>query len=330
MLSALSLGSEMPPNFPLPSLTHPPVPHLPVLRSKAFPFTFGLTSLHEHRTLIKRLDAERSQCVYVLLGQSADRPVARGGMTKEPLVRLGTHLGTSEFRHFTHVAVVTGPHLTDKDVAALECLVLRQIAAVGAANPGCKGPEMLKIPPAAWNTALDAFLFLRWGLMRARIIFLEPRFPQDPASLIATASGIRERWANNAFDARKNLVGGGGVPGGEKFEFDRGDFVTIAEKRGQHYCLLKGSEIRATAVASARIKDRRARKQLFESGWADHVRGFPDRLELLVDLNVGSTVDRLTKFVMGSACSENHWRPFVPKTLKQTNANRTFALEASL
>jgi hypothetical protein len=42
------------------------------------------------------------------------------------------------------------------------------------------------------------------------------------------------------------------------------------------------------------------------------VRGYPDRLELLVDLEVGYSLDKLTKFVFGSAGGPNHWRPLEP------------------
>jgi len=321
-------GYLPPPNYPLAPSADAPMPQFPILRAPEHSLVFSVAPLEQHQALVRRLKADSYHCVYVLMGELNDRPVARGGKTEKPLARLGTHLGTPELRHLTNVAVIAGPKnkFNEKDLAALECLVLRQIAAVGAVNPGSNGPEMLKFEPVVWNKALDAFLFLRWGLKRARISFLEPLLPQHPASLIATAIGIRERWAPNAFETRKTLVAEGGEVRGEKLDFDHGDYITIAEKRGDAYWLLAGSEIRATAFASARPKDRDARSELLSSGHAAHVRGFPDRIELLVDRKVGFSEDRLTKFVMGTAGCPNHWRPFVRKPIDAPDAAPTLAI----
>jgi hypothetical protein len=117
-----------------------------------------------------------------------------------------------------------------------------------------------------------------WALEKARIKLLEPCSPQHPASLIACASGNRERWASNAFDARRQVVGNGGTVGSEKIYLHRGDYITLAEKRGNAYWLLAGSEIQANAVASACKVDRIARVSLLNAGLAANVLGFPDPL----------------------------------------------------
>ena len=129
-------------------------------------------------------------CVYVLIGTLDARSVARGGKTGEPLIRPGAHLGAPEFRHLTHVAIIAGERFTKDDVAALEYLVLRQIAAAGAMNPRCQCLEILQLTPSVWSTASDAFLFLRWALEKARIKLLEPCSPQYPASLEPFPAGL--------------------------------------------------------------------------------------------------------------------------------------------
>jgi len=320
----IAIGSYLPPsNF---QFAHDWSPALPIMRCSTHPLAFGTAPLQEFQTLVRRLGAEHFKSVYLLLGQSGERLVARGGKTKNLLARLGTHLGTAGLRHFTRVAVVTGEGLDDNDVAALECLLLRQIEALGVANPGSMGPELLTSTPVAWNNALTAFMFMRWALEKVRIGLLEPRSPQHPASLIVSQSGISERWAPAAFETRKNLIGERGIRRGPRLDFARGDYITIAEARGEDFWLLAGSEIRATAVASARRKDKEARSEMLNSGRAAYVRGFPDRLELLVDRKIGQSVDRLTKFVLGSAGGPKSWRPFVPTLFEAPKTAPTQAM----
>ena len=314
-----SASVQLPSELRATSLTT--TPHLFILEASKLPLKFGVAPLRDYQALVRRLGAENFQSVYLLLGESEGRLVARGGKTKDPLTRLGTHSGTIDLQHFTHVALVAGPALDEDSVAALEVLVLRQIEAVGAVNPGSKGPEMLKLAPAAWSNALDSFLFFRWALTRSRITLLEPDAAHHPASLLASASGISDRWKPNAVEARKSLISEGGAIRGATLDFNHGDFISIAEIRGDEYWLLAGSEIRSNAVPCARKKDRHARDEMLAAGHAAPVRGFPDRLEMLVDRMVGYSEDRLTKFVLGSACSENHWRPLVLKTNEDTPAD---------
>jgi len=289
-----------------------PAGEIAILRSKALPLVFATAPFHEYRSLIHRLNAEAAQCVYLLIGDLNGQPVAREGRTGGAFARLAMHLANPEFRHFTDVAVIAGPHLNENDVKALECLIARQIAAVGAVRHQSKGAEMVNASAGAWNNALDAFIFFRDAARIVGIDFLEPDSPQHPAAYWACKKGIRDRWAPGAFDFRKSLVARGSAFRGPRLELDRGDFITIAEKRGGAYWLLAGSEIRATAVSSARKSDRLARLDLISSGRATHVRGFPDRLELLVDLEVGYSVDKLTKFVFANAGGPNRWQPLEP------------------
>ena len=318
MLSSISSADEA-----IAQEAAPPSParEFPILRSRNLPLAFGVAPLSQYQGLVRRLNAEALQCVYLLLGEAAHGPIARGGRTGEPLIRLATHLARSDFRHFKRVAMVAGRKLTEDDVKAFECLLARQIAAVNAENERSKGPEMVKVLPCAWNAGLDAFLFLRWALSNFGITFLEPASPQHPAAYWACKKGIRDRWAPGAFDFRKTLVARGSIVRGPRLELDHGDFITVTEKRGEVYSLLAGSEIRATPVSSARKSDRLARLELINSGRATHVRGYPDRLELLVDLEVGYSLDKLTKFVFGNAGGPNRWRPLesIPSATMQSS-----------
>jgi len=319
-------GFTKPPTFPQAPEWEAPTPKFPVLHRHEHSLAFGVAPRAEYQSLIRRLGADGLHSVYVLVGQTNGRPVARAGMTKDPHDRLATHLRSFDLEHLTHVAVVAGSEFKVDDAAALECIVLRQIDAMGVVNPGSEGPGWLNFAPDVWNRALTAFLFLRWGLEKARIKLLEPASPQHPASLISSAIGIRERWAPNAYDLRKNLVGGGGTAGADKIHFDLGDYITVAEKRGQDYWILAGSEIRATTFSSAREKDRKDRDNLLKSGHATQVRGFPDRIELLVDWRVGSSEDRLTKFVMATAGRQKCWHPFVPGPIEATHIAPTLRM----
>jgi hypothetical protein len=307
--AAFAAGHQPPASLPVQVQASPLVREFAILRSKALPLVFAIAPFRQCQFLIRRLNAEVAQCVYLLVGEVDDQPVAREGRTGGPIARFGIHLSNPEFQHFTDVAVIAGPRLTESAVKALECLVARQIAAVGAVRHQSKGAELVNVSAGAWNSALDAFLFFRYAARTMGINFLEPHSPQHPAAFWNCASGIRDRWAPGAFEFRKALIAKKSPISGPRLELIRGDYLAIAERRGGTYWLLAGSEIRATPVSSARKSDWTARHDLISAGRGTEVRGYPDRLELLVDLEVGYSLDKLTKFVFGSAGGPNHWRP---------------------
>ena len=282
----------------------------PILRCKRTPLAFGYAPFNDCQALIRRLNAGDAQCVYLLVGVLNGRPVAREGRTGAPLARLAAHLANPKFRHFTHVAVIAGPQLAESDVRALECLVARQIATVGVASHQSKGAETINVPAAAWNAALDAFLFLRVAARVLGIDFLEPASPGEPAGYWNCAAGIRDRWLPGAVDFRKTQIARKSAIPGPRFELVRGDFIAIAAERRGIFWLLAGSEIRATTVPSARKAHGKRREHLVRAGQAAAVAGYPDRLELRVDLEVGASRDALTKFVTGSLAGFDCWRPF--------------------
>jgi hypothetical protein len=298
----------LPPAFPEPSADR--VGEFPLLRCKHAPLTFGYARFKDYQALIRRLNAGDAQCLYLLVGVSNGRPVAREGRTGAPLARLAAHLANPEFRHFTHVAVIAGPQLAENDVKALECLVARQIATVGVKSHQSKGAETVNVSAAAWNAALDAFLFLRDAARAVGIDFLEPASPGEPAGYWNCAAGIRDRWLPGAVAFRKTQIAWKSPIPGPRFELVRGDFIAIAAERHGMFWLLAGSEIRATAVPSARKAHSKRREHLLRAGQAAAVAGYPDRLELRVDLEVGASRDALTKFVTGSLAGFHCWRPF--------------------
>ena len=59
---------------------------------------------------------------------------------------------------------------------------------------------------------------------------------------------------------------------------------SVCERRDRDFWLLRGSEIRSAVVESGRKQDAARRDRLIEAGAAVAVRGYPDRLELLIDL----------------------------------------------
>ena len=299
----------LPPAFP-PEGPADPAAEFPILRCKHAPLAFGYAPLNDYQALIRRLNAGDAQCVYLLVGVSNGRPVAREGRTGAPLARLAAHLANPEFRHFTHVAVIAGPRLAETDVRALECLVARQIATVGVKSHQSKGAETVNVPAAAWNAALDAFLFLRDAARIVGIGFLEPASPGEPAGYWNCAAGIRDRWLPGAVDFRKTQIARKSAIRGPRFELVRGDFIAIAAERHGMFWLLAGSEIRAIPVASARKAHGKRREHLLRAGQAAVVAGYPDRLELRLDLEVGASRDALTKFVTGSLAGFDCWRPF--------------------
>ena len=173
MLSLISFANEA---IALEDAPASPAREIAILRSKAVPLVFAIAPFRQCQSLIRRLNAEVAQCVYLLVGEVDGQPVAREGRTGGPIARFGMHLSNPEFQHFTDVAVIAGPRLTESAVKALECLVARQIAAVGAVRHQSKGAELVNVSAGAWNSALDAFLFFRYAARTMGINFLEPEF----------------------------------------------------------------------------------------------------------------------------------------------------------
>jgi hypothetical protein len=143
--------------------------------------------------------------------------------------------------------------------------------------------------------------------------YLEPDSPSDVAAYWGCADAMRDRWLPGAIAMRKAQICEKASIMGPRLELDWGDYIAIAENRDCIFWLLAGSEVRANTVMSARKRHRTVRSELVDAGKAVEVRGYPDRLQLLVDLEVGTSVDAVTKFVLGSAASTDCWRAFKPK-----------------
>jgi hypothetical protein len=292
----------------------PMPPEFRVVRCKGTAMVFGHAPLFRYAELVKRLNASDSQCVYLLEGGHGDQKTAREGRTGDPIARLACHHNNLEYRHFDRVAILAGQNLTENDVKGLECLVARQIAAVGRARHHSRGAEMPEVSGEAWSNARDAFLFFRRAAQLAGIDYLEPLSRCHAAAYWSSASGIQERWLPGAVEMRKSQIVRKRSDCGPVLDLKWGDFIAVAENRDGIMWLLAGSEIRTNAVASAGKRHSAARASLFAAGQAVAVRGYPDRLELLVDYEVGFSMDAVTKFVVGSKASDGErWREFQPR-----------------
>ena len=213
---------------------------------------------------------------------------------------------------FSHFGALVGPGLSKPVVQAVEALIARQIPHVGRAVHASRGATMPQVEPAAWRFAATAFVEFRQAALQVGIDYLEPEAADDVASLPATTA-IIDRWTPGYFEARKARMLFGRPVEAERYEFAWGDYVVLCERRDRDFWLLRGSEIRSAVVESGRKQDAARRDRLIEAGAAVAVRGYPDRLELLVDLRVGWSLDRATKFLFGSAAGPSwFWRPIEP------------------
>jgi hypothetical protein len=273
---------------------------------------FGYAPFDQYVGLIKRVNAGRAECVYLLDGAHGDKRIAREGQTGSPLARFSKHRSDPNLRGVTHIAILVG--LTGSSALALECLLARQIRHVDRAQHVSRGPVVADVDPSSWIIAERAALFFRQAAEIVGIDYLEPSSPTDVASYWNAVAGYRDRCLGDARQRRKSQILNKRPGWGPLLELEWGDYVAIAEERKGVFWLLAGSEIRMATVNSAAEKHAVIRKNLLAGGQATEIRGCPDRLEILVDLEMGRSKAGLTKFALGGAPGDpDRWREFRPK-----------------
>jgi hypothetical protein len=300
------------------TVVRPPAPALAggglrVIRGRASPLVFGYGPLQRYRELLTRLNCGVAAGVYLLEGREADHCVAREGEALRLETRLADHANALKMRCFDRVAVLSAPGFTKPAAQALEALMARQIAYVGKAIHRSRGATMPEVDAEAWRMAAKGFATFRYAANMVGIDFLEPDAPDDVAAFWNSVTALRERWTPGYFANRKAQMLFGRSQEGPRFELNWGDFIAVCECRNGVYFLLSGSEIRAAPSGSARKSDVAKRRELIAQGKAAPVRGYPDRLQLMVDTPVGESLDRLTKFLLGTlAAAGERWRPIGP------------------
>lgn len=273
---------------------------------------FIYARLSRFREVLRSLDCLGAVGAYLLDGVVDGGRIAREGEAGHLEPRLASHANSTDKRVFSHFGALVGPSLSKPVVQAVEALIARQIPHVGRAVHASRGATMPQLEPAAWRFGATAFVEFRKAALQVGIDYLEPEAPDDVASLPATTA-IIDRWTPGYFEARKARMLFGRPADAERHEFTRGDYIVVCERRDRDYWLLRGSEIRAAGVASGRKQDAARRDRLIAAGKAVSVRGYPDRLELLTDVCIGWSLDRATKFLLGSAAGPSwFWRPIEP------------------
>jgi hypothetical protein len=289
-------------------------PDFRIARCKRSGLTLGIAPRDQTRALIERVNPRQLPSTYLLEGMDGDNWAVREGRSIRIGGRIPNHANDPRLDFYDRVAIFAGPGLRNDDTKVVECLWARQIAHVDKVTHFSRGPEMPNVDASAWRAGGEAYLRSLLMAPMLGITYLQPKAIDDIATVANAEAGFLDRWSPNSVEWRNSRFLRDRSGCGALLEFIWGDFVAVAEFRNDRAWLLKGSQIRKMTVACAPKWHRQCRDKLAAKRLSSPVLGYPDRVWLKADFEVGTSLAGLTQFVKGSADSSTDcWREFQPR-----------------